>query len=86
MTKFASEKDYLKEQISCNKRAIKYLKSKVESLHDDFGEDNLHSMSKLESKLEECIQSYCSENKELSKQLKDCMAEDVLHKTPKLPL
>lgn len=71
MTKFATEKDFYKEQIHCNKRAIKYLKSKIDSLHDDFGEDHLYTMSKLASKLEEFIQFYNSENKELQKQLKE---------------
>ena len=65
MAKFTSEKDYLNEQIRCNKRAVKYLKLRKEALHDDFGEDYLYTMEKLAAKLEECIQSYNLDNIEL---------------------
>ncbi len=47
MTSYASEEDFLKDQIQSNNLAIKFIKEKLDDICSDFQEDHISTKDKI---------------------------------------
>mgnify|MGYP001299513050 FL=1 len=71
MTVYNCEQDLLRDQVHSNTLAIRYLKEKLEMVHDELVPDYMGTEQKVIGVLEDGIQSLKEKSKEMRRRIKE---------------
>lgn len=84
MTSYACEQDYLRDQISSNELAVKYLEEKLERVEVELLPDYMGTETKVIEILESGIKSLKDENKQMRRRIKELDVKDADTHSPDL--